>query len=370
MHSITTLLLVLLANMTFGQMLSPGYIVKTSGDTLVGFIREGGDAALRREIAFAKTRDGHFDNYFPGDLSAVRFNYGRNFVSISNLRNAKPGEEKLFAKKIVEGKMNFYSVGSDSYLFSKGDTLNCIVVPPVVKEVVDEHGVMYTPKSLEHIREISRLVEDSPASLRRVGNLKYSYSKFRDLTIDYDKEFAGKYPITIYKSKKRINLRLMVGTGLSNPGGVQYQVGLFSEVTNIEKNPNLSILSGIVFNSWDSQLTTFVQGETLYKEQYVAFYPIGLNLQSNPARVRVYGHVDFGLYSSNSMSYALRSFDQITGGFVTTFSTAKATNTLFFNAAVGAKVKVGEHAILVEVGRTFGKVASGNSVMLNIGFSY
>lgn len=354
-----------MTTVALAQYHNTGYVVTVSGDTLRGLIQEGSDSELRMEIGFSREKGAAFEKFLPHQLRVVRFDYGRTFKAIANARNANPQQQRLFAKRIVGGKIEFLTVGSDTYIFSKSDTLNIMVRPPVYRELTDKFGMSYRVKDLTHVKEMGKLMEDSPTTIQRIEKLHYSYQKLKEATILYNNEFADHNPVTVYKPKRKFNTRVTVGTGIGlAEGQKQFQVGLFGEITNVEKTNQISLLTGFVFSSWDSGSTN------LLRQQYIAFYPMGINVQSKPARVRLYAHLDFGLINFVTTEQAYVFYDQFLGKFVSSTETVKETSPLFFNAAIGTKVALGNHALLFEISRTFGNMSAGNFISANIGFMY
>lgn len=351
------------------QFIDPAYVVTSASDTIRGFILNGTDFELSYGVSFATTQSGPFKKYSTDDLTGFVIKSGRLFRLIDNPKNAGARENRFFAKRILTGRINLYSFGSNGFVFEKGDTA-VLVRKHEDNEERDNQGLDYTRRNYDHVAEMMRLMNDEE-SRKSIAQLRYSHRRILHATKEYNQRFAREYPVTVYRNNRNLNFRAVMGTSLSHyQGARQNNAGLFVEVTNFENSKRISFLSGVGVSRWDSGKDIFPTGVYPKSQQYVALFPIGINIQSNPTRIQPFAHIDLGIAFTTTV-LSLAGYDQYLGKI--TYSTKTETDIvpMFANVAVGAKIYTGtRHAIIVEMSRTAGSFLAGNYFMANIGYMY
>ena len=147
---ITTLFFLILSNICFGQKnWKAGYIIKSSGDTIYGFIDNRDSKSNSKNCYFRKEEKGETHVFNPLELSGYRFIDGKFFISksINGFEAGKP----IFLEFLINGKVNVYHfrderdryyLEKDSKMFElknteKIDTINYVVYWREKKEYIE-----------------------------------------------------------------------------------------------------------------------------------------------------------------------------------------------------------------------------------------
>jgi hypothetical protein len=106
-------------SVTAQDHLLPGYIVRTSGDTLRGFLREQGTNELNHQIAFKSTAAGEYTTYSFDKVSSFQYQDGNLYraISFSNVSLDQPVFQTLYARLLVGGEYDLYSFTEKDVLF-------------------------------------------------------------------------------------------------------------------------------------------------------------------------------------------------------------------------------------------------------------
>ncbi len=97
----------------------PGYIVRTSGDTVRGFLREEGTGELLHQIAFKSDNAGDYTNYSFDRVSAFQYQDGNLYraISFNNVSLDQPVVQTHYARLLVSGEYDLYSFAENDHLF-------------------------------------------------------------------------------------------------------------------------------------------------------------------------------------------------------------------------------------------------------------
>jgi hypothetical protein len=97
----------------------PGYIVRTSGDTVRGFLREQGTGELLHQIAFKSTAVGDYTIYSFDRVSAFQYQDGNLYraISFNNVSLDQPVVQTHYARLLVSGEYDLYSFTERDRLF-------------------------------------------------------------------------------------------------------------------------------------------------------------------------------------------------------------------------------------------------------------
>jgi len=90
----------------------PGYIVRVSGDSIHGFLKEQGTDESSRQISFKKTADDkEYQIYTPVEVKAFQYDGGNLFRAIgySDNRGSVASYRTNFARLLVTGEYDLYS---------------------------------------------------------------------------------------------------------------------------------------------------------------------------------------------------------------------------------------------------------------------
>jgi hypothetical protein len=97
----------------------PGYIVRTTGDTVRGFLREEGTGELLHQIAFKSVATGDYTNYSFDRVSAFQYQDGNLYraISFNNVSQDQPVVQTYYARLLVSGEYDLYSFTERDRLF-------------------------------------------------------------------------------------------------------------------------------------------------------------------------------------------------------------------------------------------------------------
>lgn len=134
----------------------PGYIIKTSGDTIFGQIDYRGDLLMSGQCKF-REKDNTIKDYSPTDISTFRFIDSKYYIS------REINGRIVFLEFLIKGKVNIYYMrdeNGDHYYLDKDDIkLTEIPYEEGVKDI-DDKKVFYESK--KHIGLLNYYMEDVP----------------------------------------------------------------------------------------------------------------------------------------------------------------------------------------------------------------
>ena len=99
---------------------SPGYIVRVSGDTVRGFLKEQGTNESATQISFKATVDAReYQVYTPEGVKAFQYDGGNLFraIAYADARGAATKYRTNFARLLVTGQYDLYSFTEKDILF-------------------------------------------------------------------------------------------------------------------------------------------------------------------------------------------------------------------------------------------------------------
>jgi len=99
---------------------SPGYIVRVSGDTVRGFLKEQGTNESSTQISFKATADAReYQVYSPGGVKAFQYDGGDLFraIAYADTRDTETTHRTNFARLLVTGEYDLYSFTEKDILF-------------------------------------------------------------------------------------------------------------------------------------------------------------------------------------------------------------------------------------------------------------
>jgi hypothetical protein len=143
----------------------PGYIIKSSGDTLHGSIDSRGDLLMSRVCKF-RASDNTVSEYYPGDIAAYRFIDGKFYVT------QEVDGSKKFLEYLIKGKVNIYYMrdgnGDHYYLDKEGLGLSEMPYKEEEKSVGDKL-VLY--KSKQHVGLLLYYMQDAPSLKSKIESI-------------------------------------------------------------------------------------------------------------------------------------------------------------------------------------------------------
>lgn len=174
----------------------PGYIIKTTGDTLFGQIDFRGDLLMGSVCKF-KDADNTIIKYSPEDIVAYRFNDSKYYVT------RDVNSQKTFMEYLIKGKINIYYLRDDSgdhyFVDKEGDRLIEIPYEEGIK-YIDGKPIYYESK--KHIVILNTLMQDAPALQARIQSVKKpEHQNLIKLAEDYHNAVCDDEKCMIYEKK-------------------------------------------------------------------------------------------------------------------------------------------------------------------------
>lgn len=143
----------------------PGYIIRSSGDTLKGEIDYRGDR-LMGEICSFRTSGDEEIKYAPDDILAYRYNDGKYFIS------KEISGKKVFLEFLIKGKISVYFLrdrNGDHYFIEK-EGLGLAELP--YKDLVMyENNTSYEFATKKHIGLLNYYMQDAPDFQSRIASI-------------------------------------------------------------------------------------------------------------------------------------------------------------------------------------------------------
>lgn len=134
----------------------PGYIIKSSGDTLHGSIDYRGDLLMSRVCKF-RASDNTVSEYYPGDIAAYRLIDGKFYVT------QEVDGSKKFLEYLIKGKVNIYymrdGAGDHYYIDKDGEMLSEM---PYKEEIRSINKMTVLHKSSRHVGLLLYYMQDAP----------------------------------------------------------------------------------------------------------------------------------------------------------------------------------------------------------------
>lgn len=187
----------------------PGYIVKTTGDTIFGQIDYRGDLLMSILCKF-KDVDNTIREYSPDDIVAFRFLDSKYYVT------REINNKKSFIEYLIKGKINIYYMrdeNGDHYYLDKEDIQ--------LTEIPYEEGIKYVDykrvfhASKKHIGLLNYFMQDAPDLQSRIQSVKKpEHQNLIKLAEDYHNAVCEGEKCIIYERKQpltKVNLEVVAG---------------------------------------------------------------------------------------------------------------------------------------------------------------
>lgn len=361
------ILILLLGQYLYAQKTyDSGYILTTANDTIKGFILNEMDSELAYKINFKQNlSDTSFIEYSTSELSSFGFSSGRIFGRMKVATNNKTVNDSsyVFAKRIVEGKINLYvwrheGINSKDFFVVNNKSKRKAQLTKPKKSEIKKDGKTYSKKDSRYKYYLTYVKDDKVENSKKVRFGEKSISK--DI-ISFNESYQDEYPIDKYEEPSAYNYNILVGIPFNmNSGELHFRVGVYRDKTFVEKSNNLSYLSGIIYHHWNNNNDVNYEGkngELNYRWQMLNIIPVGIKLQANPRRVTPYGYIGVGAAALLMTDYIFEDYENVESktDFVP-FPTV--------NVGAGVKIKVNSNFILAEITPTM------NEVFFNLGYSF
>lgn len=136
----------------------PGYVVKPSGDTIKGLIRDENDQSQWKQCKFKVDANGLEQNFKPADLLAYKYNDGRYYVT--KMMPDSSVAEPVFFEFMVHGKVNLYRLnkGSERYFVEKDSAVHELKNTETIERINNQN---YEKKNREYVGTLFYLFGDA-----------------------------------------------------------------------------------------------------------------------------------------------------------------------------------------------------------------
>ncbi len=160
-----------LLSQSFAQMdLRPGYIIKNSGDTIIGMIDFRGDRNNCKVCVFYQKADKRME-LRPSEIYGYRFDDGEYFISKYIVRPDTIFQ--VFVEYLVQGKKDLFyyrDLSGNHYLVNKTDS--SLLEIPYSKRIINVDGKSYIHESTKHIGLLKMFFSDCPSVFSDIENIK------------------------------------------------------------------------------------------------------------------------------------------------------------------------------------------------------
>jgi len=105
---------------SFAQKInSPGYIIRSNGDSAHGFLQEEVKSEIVKQIKFAEQANATGSAFTPADVKSFGYDQGNIYKSISFKRslNNVVDEKNYFAKQLVHGEFDLFTYVEDEAMY-------------------------------------------------------------------------------------------------------------------------------------------------------------------------------------------------------------------------------------------------------------
>jgi hypothetical protein len=149
----------------------PGYIVRSAGDTLHGFLQEQLIGGLIGHVGFkARAADGDFTSYTPAQVSAYQYDDGNAYraVTFTDPRQENALPQTSFVRLLVNGECELYSLYDNSvlYFLIRKDTTTHLLYDD------DLHTIPYLKGNFRN--ELNFFAVGCETARRRIENINFS----------------------------------------------------------------------------------------------------------------------------------------------------------------------------------------------------
>lgn len=187
----------------------PGYIIKSSGDTVLGQIDYRGDLLMCSLCKF-KATDNTITDYSPNEIEAFRFFESKYFVT------KEINDKKVFMEYLINGKVNIYYMrdksGDHYYIDKENERLSEIPYEEGIKYVGNDR-LLY--ESTKHIGFLKYYMKDAPGLQSRIQSLKKpDHLSLIKLAEDYHNTVCEGEKCIIYEKKQpffKVGLEGLIG---------------------------------------------------------------------------------------------------------------------------------------------------------------
>lgn len=242
-----------------------GYILKTNGDTIFGFIDYRGEFLMGKVCRFKFNEKEEVNLFKPDEIIEYKFDGDKYFVS------KKINSQKFFLEFLIKGEVNIYSVRDNT-----GDRFFIEKSGLGLAELTFEEGIKYqneTPykwRSTSHLGILNYYMQDANEFQTRINKVYKPKEKWLvGLAEEYHNLVCEDGECIVFKKKLplvKVNLEVAVGMNYLR-GGVdsdhyhhqnpelqkKMQGGILANLWLPAVNEKLYLRTGIVFSTYETE---------------------------------------------------------------------------------------------------------------------
>ncbi len=350
------------------ELTSKGYVVTTASDTLHGFIKEGRDDQLTKQILFMKPGATQTTVYTAADLAGFAFEYGRTFRSFVVENDSSENKTYLFAKKVLDGKVTLYKSpfesGEPDFFIVNNSNGETVQLTAPRERVVESNGKKYLSTSKGFQYKLMYALETT--GQKHMPNLKYAEKPIENHVEKYNENYSSQFPISTYWPKKTFYHDISIGSSfVSTEQGKQtnFRIAYYLNRFSHENTTSVSLMRGISYRYWaipNFDPNYSVRNKTVtHRKQFISIIPFGVNLHHNTGNVRPYFYAGIGVLLYFETDFNRR--DYVDYGSSTSYWPMPT-----FNLGAGLRIKLKSHTLLIE----FTPAANEYAMFTNIGYSF
>jgi hypothetical protein len=260
----------------------PGYIVRVSGDTVRGFLREQGTDESAKRISFkTAAADNDYQVFLPSQVKAYQYDGGNLFraLTYSDTRMEEPANKTCYAKLLVSGEF-------DLYYFTEQDVIFFLVRKDSTYYLIYDDDLHALPAVAGNFRnELNFFAVSCEAAKRELVRIDYTVGSVMGFFQKLDACVNPGKSVTSYyhKAKGKVGLFAYAG-GIPLGQQSQFTAEFALRMVWPELNPNISFNLGVRYASVVTRVTdpnyTIV---TIYHAETYQIKSLPLTVQYNIA---------------------------------------------------------------------------------------
>ncbi|HLP04897.1 MAG TPA: hypothetical protein VK152_05650 [Paludibacter sp.] len=253
-----------------------GYIVKTSGDTLLGEVDYRSNQRMNRVCTFRPTCDSKSIQYNATQLLAYGFRGGKIYET------KEVNSSSVFLECLINGCMKIYYLSdgkSNCYYFEKpGVPLTAL---PYTEEIQWREDSYYMVESTKHIGVLTYHLQDAPALRSEIASIKEpGHENLIQLARHYNKLVCSQQKTT-YENKMpalRINPEIAAGAFIFLEPGLRkaqcVRMGVYTHVSAPQISEKIYFKTGLLLTPHRAGQDNFMQYDIPLQIEYI--YPTGI----------------------------------------------------------------------------------------------
>jgi hypothetical protein len=357
--SLTFLLFALLSYALKAQSdFQPGYVLKSNGDTLKGFIDLRNNELCSKKCIFKQKEESQPIEFLPEEIKAYRFIDGKYYISKQVTIDSVP--KMFFLEILVEGKANVYALLNDNvnYFFIEKEKEPIYVLKKKIRVFDKESNAVYEygkngqlyPAS-NYISEDNKYkgaliyyLQEDPDIREKVYRMDLDQKNLIKIAVDYHNYVCDNEKCIVYAKNPKTRFALGIIAGLNkNTVKFKYLENYETITTNSAFNIgfNLDIYSLVykrMFNTISLSYTSVEQNTSPYSVIHVYYQNINLaaNLYYCYKHYKIQPYAGGGIILIRSLSSSKVEADT----YISSFDPGKTTFGIDF--AIGARYKINQ----------------------------